>query len=110
MEVNSDIREYSIAVVAMQGRFPDAGNISEFWKNLREGRDSIRPVDMEEIAKTVPESVDKNENYVPATSYIDGSTEFDNSAFEVPEREAVLMDPQHRVFLELCNHAMEEMN
>jgi yersiniabactin nonribosomal peptide synthetase len=109
METNTDIREYSIAVVAMQGRFPDAENISQFWENLREGRDSIKPVDMDEIRKNMPEDVYSKENFVPYASYIDGSTLFDNSFFEVSDREAVLMDPQHRIFLELCNHAMEEM-
>ena len=52
MEANTDIREYSIAVVAMQGRFPDAENVSQFWENLKEGRDSIKPIDMDEIRKT----------------------------------------------------------
>ena len=32
-----------IAIVGMAGRFPGAGSVTEFWQNLKEGRESIAP-------------------------------------------------------------------
>ena len=39
----------SIAVVGMAGRFPGARNIREFWRNLRDGVESISVLDDEQL-------------------------------------------------------------
>ena len=50
-----------IAIVGMAGRFPGARNIDEFWRNLRDGVESIRPLSLEELeAAGVPRALSEH--------------------------------------------------
>jgi acyl transferase domain-containing protein len=97
-----------IAVVGMAGRFPGAGDIAQFWRNLCEGVESIRFFSPEELieAGVDPETVNDPE-YVPARAVLDDISGFDAGFFGMSPRMAALTDPQQRLFLEVCWEGLE---
>lgn len=99
-----------VAIVGMAGRFPGAGNVSQLWENLRGGVESVSFFTDEELqrAGVDPESVRGDEQYVRAQAVLDGADCFDAAFFAVNPKEAELMDPQHRLFLEACWEALED--
>ncbi|MEI6278563.1 MAG: amino acid adenylation domain-containing protein [Verrucomicrobiae bacterium] len=99
----------SIAIVGMAGRFPGAGGVPELWENLLNGVDAISHFTPEEIEASVasPEAVARGEKFVRARGVIGDAAMFDAEFFEIPPREAELMDPQHRIFLECAWEALE---
>lgn len=98
-----------IAVIGMACRLPGARNISEYWRNLRAGTESIRFFAREELlAAGFDATTVDDPSYVKATPFLDGIDLFDADLFEISPREARLMDPQHRVFLETAWEALED--
>ncbi|WP_421846099.1 SDR family NAD(P)-dependent oxidoreductase [Mycobacterium sp.] len=99
-----------IAIVGIAGRFPDAENLEEFWGNLRAGRDSIREIP--------PERWDCTRYYDPRPGqpgksrsrwggFLEGVDMFDPLLFRISPREAEVMDPQERLFLETVWETVE---
>ncbi|HEX6903705.1 MAG TPA: amino acid adenylation domain-containing protein [Thermoanaerobaculia bacterium] len=103
------LEQDAIAVVGMAGRFPGAGDLDELWRNLREGRESVRFFSDEELvaAGVDPRLLDKP-YYVKARGMLDGVDLFDAPFFDIAPREAEMIDPQHRLFLECAWHALED--
>ncbi|WP_333846542.1 type I polyketide synthase [Phaeobacter italicus] len=97
-----------IAIVGMSLCVPGAASPAEFWNNLRDGIESIRPVTDEELiaAGEDPDTL-SDTNYVRATASLDGYAEFDADFFGFSPKEAAILDPQHRKFLEVAWGAME---
>ncbi len=92
----------------MAGRFPGAPSLERFWENLRDGVESITFFSDEELAASgVPETVWRDPAYVRAKPYLERIELFDASFFGLTPREAALMDPQHRLFLECAWEALE---
>ena len=96
-----------IAIIATAGRFPGARDVEAFWSNLCEGRDSITHFGKDELDASIPASLRDDPAYVPARGIIDGVEDFDAAFFGMSPREAELMDPQQRIFLELCWECLE---
>ncbi|MFF8772661.1 SDR family NAD(P)-dependent oxidoreductase [Kitasatospora sp. NPDC015120] len=97
-----------IAIVGMAGRFPGAPDVDAFWRNLEEGRESIAVLSGEELrASGVDPGVSGRDGYVPAKGVLEGADRFDAAFFGYSPREAEIMDPQHRVFLECAWEALE---
>jgi phthiocerol/phenolphthiocerol synthesis type-I polyketide synthase E len=97
-----------IAIVGMAGRFPGARDVDEFWANLRDGVESIRPFSDEELARAgVSEAVRSDPLFVNAGAVMDEPDRFDAEFFGIARREAETMDPQHRVMLECAWSALE---
>jgi amino acid adenylation domain-containing protein len=97
-----------IAIIGMAGRFPGARDIGEYWRNLCEGRESIRAFTPGDLADEGSLALARQPGYVGARAIIDGVDEFDASFFGIYPREAELIDPQQRIFLECCWHAFED--
>src|SRR5689334_17887486 len=92
-----------IAIVGMAGRFSGAADISEFWRNLREGIESISVLSREELAASgVEPALLDDPRLIPAGGVLDGVETFDASFFGFGPREAEAMDPQLRLFLEVA--------
>src|SRR5712691_95470 len=92
----------------MAGRFPGARDLDEFWRNLRDGVESIAFFSGEELeAEGTPTSLWRDSRYVKARGVLEGAELFDASFFGYNPREAEMMDPQHRVFLEAAWAALE---
>ncbi len=97
-----------IAIVGMAGRFPGASSVGQFWKNIRAGVESISFFTDEECREAgVKDSLLTNPQYVKAGAFLDGADFFDSGFFELTPREAQIMDPQHRLFLECAWEVLE---
>lgn len=99
-----------IAIIGMAGRFPGARNIAQFWRNLQAGVESISVFTAEELEPSAlePTSVRNDPHYVRARGVLPEAESFDAAFFGIPPREAELMDPQQRVFLETAWEALEQ--
>ncbi|HUF61819.1 MAG TPA: amino acid adenylation domain-containing protein [Verrucomicrobiales bacterium] len=98
----------SIALLAMNGRFPGASNVAALWESLCAGAEGIRTFSGEELlAAGVDPSLLTNPAYVKARGIIDGADLFDAEFFGYTPREAQWIDPQQRLFLECAWEALE---
>ncbi|MFS2203145.1 amino acid adenylation domain-containing protein [Variovorax sp. Varisp36] len=97
----------AIALVATAGRFPGAADVEQFWDNLVAGRDTISFFDDATLDAGVSEALRSDPSYVRARGVIDGIEDFDAAFFGISPKEAQLMDPQQRVFLEICWECLE---
>ena len=98
----------AIAIVSTAGRFPGARTVEELWSNLCEGLESITFFSDEELlAAGVPAAQVADPRYVKAGALVDGIELFDAPLFGYSPREAEVMDPQHRLFLEVAWEAFE---
>ena len=97
-----------IAIVGMAGRFPGAGSVDEFWRNLRDGVESIRFYsDAELLAAGVDPQILHDPHYVRAGATLPDIDLFDAAFFGFTPKEAEITDPQHRLFLECAWEALE---
>ncbi len=96
-----------IAIVGMALRLPGADTLEEFWSNLVEGRDSITRFNLGDIDPFVSDDQKNDKDYVAARGVIRDVASFDAEFFGISPVEAELMDPQQRVFLEICWECME---
>ena len=107
-EFNDDDIE-QVAIIGMAGRFPGAGNIEQFWLNLRDGKESITPFsDVELLARGVTAAELSHPDYVKSGTVLDGVDLFDADFFGYTAKEAEIMDPQQRFFLEISWEALED--
>ncbi len=98
-----------IAIIGMACRFPGAGSVEAFWNNLRDGVESISFFSPEELRSArVDAGKAADPNYVRAGAVVEGADLFDASFFGISTREAEIMDPQHRLFLECAWEALED--
>ncbi len=97
-----------IAIIGLSGRFPGARNVDEFWQNLRNGVESISLFSDEELLQSgVDPSVLGDPNYVKAGAILEDIDKFDAAFFGFTPKEAQIMDPQHRLFIETAWNAIE---
>ena len=97
-----------IAIIGMAGRFPRSRDLAELWRNLREGRDCISRFADDEIETAVSPETLRNPAYVKARGVLEEVDLFDARFFDIAPRQAELMDPQHRLFLEHAHQALED--
>ncbi len=99
---------HEVAIIGMAGRFPGARDIDELWRNLRSGASSLRRLTEEELAAAgVPPREFRSPGYVPVSGAMEGAELFDAAFFGLTPREAMVMNPQQRVFLECAWEALE---
>jgi amino acid adenylation domain-containing protein len=106
----TDSKADSIAIVGMAGRFPGAPSVSAFWTNLLAGKDCVTRFSDEQLAAAGynPEAIRKLPGWVGARGIIEKPEWFDRGFFAIPPKEAEVMDPQHRLFLEVAWEALED--
>lgn len=102
-----DSLEQAIAIVGMSGRFPGADDIAGFWKILRDGREGADEFPESADAGFEISEVRTNPGYVRKRGAISNVEDFDAGFFRMRPLEAKVMDPQQRIFLEVCAEALE---
>jgi acyl transferase domain-containing protein len=111
MESHEGTRELNgseIAVIGIACRFPGARNPDEYWQMLRYGLHTTSFLKDEELDPTAFDAAfQAHPNYVKAASLLEDVDMFDASFFGYSPREAEVMDPQQRLFLELAWEALE---
>lgn len=89
------LSEQRFAIIGMSGVMPGAANLDAFWELLTENRSAIGPVERW-----------GDKSYYAGT--IDDIERFDARFFGLSAREAMLMDPQHRLFLQTSYNALAD--
>ena len=106
---SSSSHDSDIAIIGMSCRFPGAPSISKFWENLRDGVESIAFFSEQELlASGVDAALLATPNYVKASPTPLDVELFDAGFFGFAPKEARIMDPQHRIFLECAWEALED--
>src|ERR1700752_129750 len=105
----SEDRYEGIAIIGMAGRFPGAENVEEFWQNLLDGKETVSSFSDEERAESGLDdaAVRRRGLYMPVRGVLKDADCFDAAFFGVHPKEAEVMDPQQRIFLETCWAALE---
>ncbi len=96
-----------IAIIGMALKVPGADSLDAFWDNLMSGKDSISRFSIDQLDPSLSKELVNDPDYVAARGVIQNAADFDASFFGITPAEAALMDPQQRVFLELCWECME---
>ncbi|HBF02232.1 MAG TPA: hypothetical protein DDW77_03640, partial [Verrucomicrobiales bacterium] len=92
----------------MAGRFPGAKSVTEYWDNLKNSRECLSALDEDYLRRNgVSEEQIKDPDYVKTGGILKDADHFDAQFFGYSPREAKILDPQHRVFLECAWEAME---
>jgi len=99
-----------IAVVGVGCRFPGARSAGEFWQNLLQARETVETLDESTLrANELDYEALKNDaDFVPRAGVLQGVEDWDHAFFGATPRQASLMDPQHRLWLECTWDAMED--
>ena len=104
-------RERDIAIIGLAGRFPGADDLDGFWQQIADGNDLIREVPAERFGESfLPAALPGREggSYARWGSFLDGIDLFDPLFFRLSPRDAALLDPQERLFLETVWHLFED--
>ncbi|HEX8078666.1 MAG TPA: SDR family NAD(P)-dependent oxidoreductase [Jatrophihabitans sp.] len=108
-QTDFEISSTDIAIVGMSGRFPGAADVAELWANIRAGQSGITRFSDAELREAgVAEHLLADPSYVKAAAVIEGIEDFDADFFGVGPREAQILDPQQRLYLEHNWQALED--
>ena len=97
-----------VAIIGMAGRFPGANSIDDFWNNLCAGKESVSHFSDEElISNGIPATLLTDPNYVKSNGILTDIELFDANFFGISHRDAEILDPQQRAFLQAAWTALE---
>ena len=96
-----------VAIIGMAGRFPGADSVAKLWDILHSEKEAVSFFSDEELDDRIPDRLRNDPHYVKARGVIDQADGFDAALFGITPTMAKLMDPQQRVFLEICRDVLE---
>ncbi len=106
--LDDDMDSQDIAIIGMAAHLPGASNVEQYWSNLREGVESIQHYSDEQLIEAgVSASRLKDSSYVKAGAPLTDMEMFDASFFGFSPKEGMILDPQHRHFMECSWEALE---
>ncbi|MFJ6851027.1 SDR family NAD(P)-dependent oxidoreductase [Streptomyces sp. NPDC091271] len=102
---------HDVAIIGLGGRYPQARDVREFWRNLAEGKDCVTEIPRDrwdherffDARKGAP-----GKSYSKWGGFLDGVYDFDPQFFNISPREAEIMDPQERLFLQCVHETLED--
>ncbi|WP_412756908.1 SDR family NAD(P)-dependent oxidoreductase [Legionella bozemanae] len=98
-----------IAIIGLSGIFPMANSMDEFWQNLSSGRDCVSEIPADRWNyKEYPVAIGGKEHYFPYGGFIPDVDKFDPLFFNISPRDAGLMDPQERLFMQSVWSTLED--
>ncbi|MFI1761426.1 SDR family NAD(P)-dependent oxidoreductase [Streptomyces sp. NPDC020800] len=100
-----------IAIIGLGGRYPQARNLREFWRNLSDGRDSIVEIPRDRWDHSLYHDTDASQpgkTYCKWGGFLDDIDRFDPQFFNISPREAEVVDPQERLFLECVYETLQD--
>jgi polyketide synthase PksM len=100
-----------VAIIGVSGRYPQAADLDEFWRNLAAGRNCVTEIPADRWdwkAWFDPEKGKPGKTYTRWGGFLRDIDCFDPLFFRISPKEAKQMDPQERLFLETCYHAIED--
>ncbi|QMT59047.1 SDR family NAD(P)-dependent oxidoreductase [Legionella sp. PC997] len=98
-----------IAIIGLSGTFPMANSMDEFWHNLSSGQDCVGEVPADRWDyRDYPVLVGGEEHYFPHGGFIPDVDKFDPLFFNISPRDAGLMDPQERLFMQSVWSTLED--
>lgn len=108
--IKKDQSRCDCAVVGISGVFPGCENIEELWENLVKKKDLTTEVPSERWDWRIYHSdqIEENKSISKWGGFINNVDKFDNKFFNISPREAELMDPQQRIFIETVWSAIED--
>ena len=99
----------AVAIIGMSGRFPGAPDVATFWENLKAGRESVTRFSDAELEAPPPAGErPEGARFVRARGLLDDIDQFDPKFWGYTPKEAALIDPQQRIFLECAADALED--
>ena len=102
---------FDVAIIGVSGRYPQARNLMEYWNNLKQGKDCIQEIPEARWDHSPYFDEDKNnqgKTYSKWGGFLDGVDEFDPLFFNISPREAEIIDPQERLFLQCVYETLED--
>src|SRR3989339_1637202 len=108
---------FSIAITGLALKIPGADTMARFWQNLQTGQDEIKelpPIRRDDVLRYL--SLGQNQENagieprpkIPKSGYLSEIDKFDNAYFKLSPKEASLMDPNQRLFLETVYAAIDD--
>lgn len=100
-----------IAIIGVSGRYPGAENIGQFWEVLKNGKDCITEIPKDRWDSQLYFDEDRNKPgkaYSKWGGFLQGVDRFDPLFFNISPREAEMMDPQERLFLQCVYETLED--
>ncbi|UTH76433.1 SDR family NAD(P)-dependent oxidoreductase [Chromobacterium sp. IIBBL 290-4] len=100
-----------IAIIGLAGRYPMAADLDQLWQNLKNGRDCVTEIPQDRwdhAAIFSPKKGEVGKTYSKWGGFLDGVDCFDPRFFNISPREAEIMDPQERLFLQCAYSVIED--
>lgn len=110
-EIISNASEEPIAIIGMSCIMPQSDDKEEFWNNLVEGKDLITeiPADRWDYkAFNSPDETNDNITLSKWGGFMREVDKFDCKFFGISPKEAELMDPQQRLFMQTIWHTIDD--
>lgn len=102
----NNIRD-DIAIIGMSGRYPKNMTVPELWQLLLNGGSSVSEIATDVLAKSEHASIYQDISYVPKCAMLQEKDKFDADFFRMNRSEAMLTDPQQRLFLTCCLEVLD---
>ncbi|GKU76569.1 beta-ketoacyl synthase N-terminal-like domain-containing protein [Paenibacillus sp. L3-i20] len=113
LKQQGDSRTTDIAIIGLSLKMPGATNVEEFWNNVEQGRDCTGPFPVtrqEDSAAFIRTFTQLSEEQIHFSygGYMQDVDKFDYAFFNLSPKEAALMDPNQRLFLQTAWEAIED--
>ncbi len=112
--MNNNGTQEPTAIIGISGRYPQADNLEDYWRNLKSGKNCIVEIPEDRWSlegffhPNREEAIAQGKSYCKWGGFLEGFSEFDPLFFNISPREAMNMDPQERLFLQSCWELFED--